>query len=70
MFPHYFGLDFSAALPWMLMGFIAGLIVALLWRLIAGNSVNNWGLIYFLADNRLPGMTYYASTETYHEPQQ
>jgi len=39
MFPHYFGLDFSAALPWLLMGFIAGLIFALLWRLIAGNSV-------------------------------
>jgi hypothetical protein len=39
-FPHYFGLDFSGALPWILMGFIAGVVLTLIWRWLKGSALN------------------------------
>lgn len=38
-FPHYFGLDFSAALPWMLMGFVVGFLLNHIWSWIHGRRV-------------------------------
>ena len=38
-FPHYFGLDFSAALPWMLMGFVAGFLLNHIWSWLHGRRV-------------------------------
>ena len=39
-FPHYFGLDFSSALPWILTGFIFGVLLSGLWRWLKGRSAN------------------------------
>lgn len=38
MFPHYFGSDFSAALPWTIMGFIVGALFIALTRLLSGGG--------------------------------
>lgn len=38
MFPHYFGTDLSAAFPWMISGFIAGILLAWLWRAIGSGQ--------------------------------
>ena len=32
MFPHFFGFDFSAALPWTVGGFLLGVLLTALWR--------------------------------------
>ena len=32
MFPHFFGFDFSAALPWAVGGFLLGVLLTALWR--------------------------------------
>lgn len=32
MFPHFFGFDFSAALPWIVGGFLLGVMLTALWR--------------------------------------
>lgn len=38
MFPHYFGSDFSAALPWVVMGFVAGVLFVSLTRWLSGGG--------------------------------
>lgn len=48
--PHFFGLDFSAALPWVLMGFVAGLVLTWLWRSVSGSTVQRAELLAALAD--------------------
>ncbi len=38
--PHYLGLDFSAAGPWVLVGFLAGLFLSWLWRALRGSRLD------------------------------
>lgn len=37
--PHFFGLDFSSALPWVLTGLLLGLAWSFFWRLLTGGRV-------------------------------
>lgn len=37
--PHFFGLDFSAAGPWVLVGFLAGSFLSWLWRALRGSRL-------------------------------
>lgn len=37
--PHYFGLDFSGAGPWLLAGFLAGLLLSWIWRALLGSRI-------------------------------
>lgn len=38
--PHFFGLDFSAAGPWVLVGFLAGVFLSWLWRALRGSRLD------------------------------
>lgn len=38
--PHFFGLDFSAAGPWVLVGFLAGMFLSWLWRALRGSRLD------------------------------
>lgn len=38
-FPHYFGLDFTGAGPWLLAGFLAGLFLSWIWGALRGSRI-------------------------------
>lgn len=38
--PHFFGLDFSAAGPWVLVGLLAGLFLSWIWRALRGSRLD------------------------------
>ncbi len=56
MYPHFFGLDLSAALPWFLMGFLLSACILGLWSFLSGSrSRPSEPLTIVAPDSRLTG---------------
>ena len=56
MYPHFFGLDLTAALPWFLMGFLLSACILGLWNFLSGNRSRPSESIKAVApDSRLTG---------------